>query len=61
MNSVSMFDLNKTLRDIKLKKQYKNKLKIKLNLLKDVKEKNYKFLDLNLKSNNHTLLDKENF
>ena len=39
------FNLNKFLRDIKLKKQYIRKLKKKIFLLSEIKEKNYKTLD----------------
>jgi ribosomal protein S11 len=56
--------LNTFFRDIKLKKQYLNKLKIKIDLINNLKEKNYKNLNLvmfNNSHNNYKNLKKEDF
>lgn len=42
------FDINKLLRNVKLKKQYVKNLKSKISLLSTIKEKNYKFLNCKL-------------
>lgn len=49
------FNLNKFLRDIKLKKQYIEELKSKIFLLNNIKEKNYKNLNSSLFPSNDSL------
>ncbi len=54
------FDLNKFLRDIKLKKQYLKNLKTKMSLISNIKENNYKSLYSLLYANKNSFSCEEN-
>ena len=59
-NDNQVFDLNKFLRDIKLKKQYFKMLKYKCFLLDKIKKNNYKYLNLFTVNNGEHLLSNLN-
>ena len=60
-NDNQVFDLNKFLRDIKLKKQYFKRLKYKCFLLDKIKKSNYKYLNSFITNNDkHLLLNSNN-
>ena len=56
MKEKSNFNLNHFLKDLRLKKQYINKLKSKVFLLNKIKQKNYKYLNSSFYSKNNRLV-----
>lgn len=60
-NYNSNLDFNKFFRDIKLKKQYIKKLKNKISVLNNIKEKNYKNVNYKLFNTNFQSVLKEDF